>query len=398
MHKLNINKLVLIVLVCSLGVTATLIAFAPTHHNQTPATNQITLTPTAQTIEPTITSLSSRLMFFGDMYWGRDTNRYAQANPLKEAYPFSRLHEFDRAKYDAWIANLECPSVPGVTESYYLAVNRLVFNCSTSYLKQASKWFTAVSNANNHSANQGSSGLQATRGALKANGIQYFGDSDPEKLNNVCKIITVGARIFKNDGSSQNGQLPIAMCGYHGLAKVPSAKSLAVIKTYAKYLPVFTYPHLGIEYTSKPTTTQINLYHAMINNGANAVFGGHPHWVQSAEAYKHKLIIYSMGDFMFDQLPGETQRGLAIDLTLSLDKDTINQSDLAKWLKLGDQCNPYHDDCLNQIKLQHLTKLPFKFQYKMVGVSATKTPAPATKAETTLILDRLNWAKISQDL
>lgn len=346
------------------------------------------------------TGVETRILFMGDTYWGRGVNLWSQRSSLKEAYPFSRLNEFDRAKYDAWIANLECPSVPGVNQPYNLEVEKLSFNCPTSYLPEAAKWFTAFSMANNHSANQGGqAGIDATRKALEAQGIQYFGHYNPEKLSDVCEVITIGARLQMSDGSQPAAKLPIAMCGYHGLSTTPSAASLAVMRRYAKVMPVIAYPHLGVEYTAAPTAVQKSLYHAMIDNGADAVIGGHPHWVQPAEVYKGKLIVYSLGDFIFDQGPGETQRGAAIDLTLKVAQNVTTNDTLTAWLKLGATCQTYQDDCLARAEAQSLSRLPATFHYEAVAVDLSDKitkPAPADIAQ--LVKARLNWDQVSAEI
>jgi len=64
---------------------------------------------------------------------------------------------------------------------------------------------------------------------------------------------------------------------------------------------VIPYFHWGIEYTSVPTYQQQAAAHAAIRAGADMVLGNHPHWVQGIEEYEGKLIIYSMGNFVFDQ-------------------------------------------------------------------------------------------------
>jgi poly-gamma-glutamate synthesis protein (capsule biosynthesis protein) len=354
----------------------------------------------AEPLETKSVALTSRTLFMGDTYWGRGINLWSQRSALKEAYPFSGFKDFGREKYDAWIANLECPSVPGVNQSYALEVEKLNFNCPSTYLPEAAKWFTAFSMANNHSANQGGqAGIDATRGALEAQGIQYFGHYDPRILSDICEVVTVGARVQMSDGTTQLGKLPIAMCGYHGLATIPTAEALAVMQRYAKVMPVFSYPHLGVEYTAKPTATQASLYHAMIDNGADAVLGGHPHWVQPAEVYKNKLIVYSLGDFIFDQGPGETQRGAAIDMTMKLAVDTASEPNLTAWLKLGETCQAYHDDCLAQAEARGLTKLPVTFHYDAVAVDlSNKLTKPGTGAVEQLVKARLNWDAVSAEI
>jgi len=59
--------------------------------------------------------------------------------------------------------------------------------------------------------------------------------------------------------------------------------------------------HWGNEYTHKPTARQIEIAHAAIDAGADLVLGNHAHWVQIMEQYKDRLIMYSHGNFVFDQ-------------------------------------------------------------------------------------------------
>jgi hypothetical protein len=344
--------------------------------------------------------ITSRVLFMGDTFWDRALNLAAQNSPLKEAYPFSKLSEFNRQNYDAWVANLECPSVPGVQQPYELEVEKLAFNCPSTYLPEAAKWFTAFSLANNHTANQGGQvGLEATRMALEQAGIQYFGDFDPRILANVCEVVTIQTKVQYSDKSERPGVMPIALCGYHGLATVPSAESLAVMQQYAKIMPVVAYPHMGVEYTARPTSGQQNLYRAMIDNGADAVLGGHPHWVQPAEVYKNKLIVYSMGNFIFDQLAGETQRGAAIDATFKLSSTNTDSQQLEALLKLGASCKAFHDDCLTQATAQKLTRPALNIQYDVVGVDMTNhLTRPASADITSLIKTRLNWDQVGAEI
>ena len=55
----------------------------------------------------------------------------------------------------------------------------------------------------------------------------------------------------------------------------------------------------------------------MIDAGADVVVGSHPHVTQGAEYYRGKLIVYSLGNFVFDgfELPA-AKRGWLLRLTL----------------------------------------------------------------------------------
>ena len=51
----------------------------------------------------------------------------------------------------------------------------------------------------------------------------------------------------------------------------------------------------------------------MIDAGADLIVGHHPHVVQDVELYQGRLIVYSLGNFLFDQyFSPEVQTGLAI--------------------------------------------------------------------------------------
>jgi poly-gamma-glutamate synthesis protein (capsule biosynthesis protein) len=64
---------------------------------------------------------------------------------------------------------------------------------------------------------------------------------------------------------------------------------------------VIPYFHWGIEYTKDPTAEQQRIARAAIDAGADMVLGNHPHWTQGIETYKGRLLIYSFGNFIFDQ-------------------------------------------------------------------------------------------------
>ena len=126
-----------------------------------PKPERVDTSSTQQTekAEPKPVSLTANTLFLGDVYWGRYINDWSMKSQLKTAYPFSRLDEFDRDSYDAWVANLECPTVAGFTQTSAQEDATLSFNCSPEYLPQAAKWFDIVSLANNHTDNRGAEGF-----------------------------------------------------------------------------------------------------------------------------------------------------------------------------------------------------------------------------------------------
>ncbi len=348
--------------------------------------------------QPQPVSLRSNTLFFGNVYWGRYTNKWSMESPLKEAYPFSRLNEFNRDNYDAWIAGLECPTVPGVQLTAAEEDATLSFNCRPEYLPQAAKWFTAFTLANNHTDNQGADGFAQTQQQLTKNKIQYFGHYDPDKTEDVCEVIALPATVTYDDSSTQKQALPVALCGYHAVFKLPSEAALNEISNYAQFFPVIVLPHMGSEYTAAPDSLKTTYYRAMIDRGADMVLGDHPHWIQSTEAYKGKLIVYSMGNFMFDQQDTtEVTRSAAMNVLLTTQGMPADQ--LTSWLKLAETCKAPDDTCLALAQQQKLQKITPQYTFAAIGTNdANKIVKPATDAQQAAILDRLKWAQTMKQL
>ena len=63
---------------------------------------------------------------------------------------------------------------------------------------------------------------------------------------------------------------------------------------------VIPFMHWGWEHELVASARQRQLARLMIDAGADAVVGGHPHVVQDHEEYRGKPIIYSLGNFVFD--------------------------------------------------------------------------------------------------
>lgn len=387
--------LLLVLLVVLVGVVVSYGAYFSKRNNQEEASG----TSSEVVSKPVPVSISNKSLFFGTTYWGRYINDWSQANELKTAYPFSRLNELERDRYDAWIANLECPTVPNLNLTSAQEEATLSFNCSPTYLKEAKKWFTAFGSANNHSDNQGAEGLDSTRSQLKKAGIQYFGHYDPEKLSDVCEIISLPVKVKYNDDTQQKGAIPLAMCGYHGVFKIPSIESLAVMNRYSKLMPVIAYPHSGAEYKAEPDEIKTTLYRSMIDNGADMVLGDHPHWIQTTEAYKGKLIVYSMGNFIFDQqFNQEVTRGAAIELSMSTKQD-VSADELKKWLDIGPLCTGFQDSCLETAQKNNVQKLPLNYQFNFVATdNAQKIVKRASPTQRSDIEARLRWQSTMNQL
>ncbi len=66
--------------------------------------------------------------------------------------------------------------------------------------------------------------------------------------------------------------------------------------------------HFGTEYSEAATQIQRRMASDVISAGADALVGHHPHVAQNVEFILNKPVIYSLGNFVFDQNRPETRR------------------------------------------------------------------------------------------
>ena len=360
--------------------------------------------------EPELVSAEGRFLFVGTTFWGRRTNNDARASELGIKYPFSQLDSLSHDSYDAWIGGLECP----VTDNGHNKQEEegiFKFNCDPDYLPEAAKYFTAFLLGNNHAGNQGKAGLDTTKRYLAENEIQYFGTpkrtandtSDPEYGNddvdaNNCGIVVLPVRVRFDNDMEDKYQIPFGFCSAHGVYGVPGEDYLSNMKTFAEYVPTIAMPHMGAEYKTSHDTMRQNLYRKMIDYGVESVIGDHPHWLQDSEAYNNKLIVYSMGNFMFDQtFNTEVVRSAAIEGVATID---MNDANLDDWNQLGQSCLDDKDSCFENIKAAGLKKLSLTWKYDYHGTTSAdnRITRLASDAEQVAIGQRLNWAAIPDSL
>lgn len=347
----------------------------------------------------TLVSAKSRILIVGDVFWGRLYEQKRLKNePGALQFPFSGLNTYDKTKYNSWIADLECP-VTDRNIDFQTQWDAIALNCRPEFLNDFGKWFEVASLANNHTYDIDKEvGYQSTTEYLKKVNIQYFGHYLASQHDKACKVVNLGIDLTFSDNSTKKSKFPVAMCGYHGVISIPTAEDIAVINQYAdKYLTI-AMPHMGVEYQPKADQIKTSTYRSLVDAGADLVAGGHPHWVQNTEVYKNKLIVYSMGNFIFDQQgSAEVQRSVAVDATFQF--STPEQiSMLTKWLQASDECT--EDSCYkNMSGINKATSLP-KITYDLaVGQQKGIVQAKSTDENViNQVLTRANWAKTKQQL
>lgn len=74
--------------------------------------------------------------------------------------------------------------------------------------------------------------------------------------------------------------------------------------------------HWGIEYKKIHNAHQESLAHSAVDSGADMVIGHHPHVMEDIEIYQGKPIVYSLGNFIFDQyFSKDTMEGMFFKAT-----------------------------------------------------------------------------------
>ena len=357
--------------------------------------------------KPKLLSVSNKSLNMGNIFFGRYIDDWSMraANPAKGAtavanesdsrdfnYPFSGLASFERNKYDSWIAGLECPVTPNFRSSEVQDTD-LKFNCLPDYIGPASKWFNSFSLANNHTDNmQEIDGFTQTKAILEKNDIQHFGHFDNAITDENCDVANMPARANYDDGTVKKINIPIAYCGYHNVFKLPTESELLSITKFSKYFPTFVFPHGGAEYTTKSDGIKRELYRSMIDAGADTVIGDHPHTTQETEIYNGKLIVYSLGNFIFDQQSNfNVTTGVALDIDMKI-TGSENYNNVIE--KLGDKCSSYQDNCLDIVKKEGGKKPVFTLDYDIIASdNSGKLTKKGSVDIQNAMLQRTNWAR-----
>jgi poly-gamma-glutamate synthesis protein (capsule biosynthesis protein) len=214
--------------------------------------------------------------------------------------PFAHFADLLNAA-DIRVGNLECvvatTGTPEPDKPY-------TFRAHPRVLKVLQRHFDAVSLANNHSGDYGPIAFGEMLDQLDRQKIPYFGGG--RNLSQAHTPLLI----------ERNG-LRVALLGYNeffprsfeadfdkpGIAWSEDEQvRLDIRNARTLYHADLVIPvmHWGWEHEGLASARQLQLARMMIDAGADAVVGGHPHVTQNVEQYQGKPIIYSLGNFVFD--------------------------------------------------------------------------------------------------
>lgn len=175
-------------------------------------------------------------------------------------------------------------------------------------LKQAG--FDGFSIENNHILNYGTEAVEDTKIRLHDTGIDIGGEN----------ISLGGVKI-----------IVLTFNQFIGLDFVQMAKDIIDAKKDNDL--VITYFHFGDEYMPESNEYQKAVARLSIDVGADLVVGSHPHVVQTLESYNGKYIMYSLGNFIFDQnFSEETMQGGLLEVEVNQNTKLIEKVILKKVL------------------------------------------------------------------
>lgn len=164
---------------------------------------------------------------------------------------------------------------------------------------------TALSIANNHVLDYGTTAFRDTMKAMKENGISYGGGgaNKKEALEGVViekKGIKIGFIAFTRVTPSVDWYAGAKKPGIVGAYKVHEAEVLKAVKDLRSRCDIMVVSlHWGEEGSAVVRGQDRELAHKLVDSGADVIMGHHPHVVQGIELYKGKLVIYSLGNFIF---------------------------------------------------------------------------------------------------
>ncbi|MFN8590766.1 MAG: CapA family protein [Thermomicrobiales bacterium] len=287
--------------------------------------------PLRQAIEGTP---AVRIGVVGDIVPGRNVHLHmAQYGDFSR--PFRRVAPLLQS-FDLMVANLEgniSDTLPQPADPHSFS-----FVSNTAMLEGfALAGIDAVTLANNHSVwnseGWGVQGLLDTLDALEAAEIAYFGAGRTLDVARAAWVQEVnGLRIallgidgvtanYEVEPGVQNGVLDFdagATADRPGTNPYLLSQVLDDISAATAVADVvIPYFHFGAEYVAVPPAWAVAGAQAAIDAGATMVVSNHPHVNQGMETYAGKPIVYSPGNFIFDQMFAvEVRSGYVLEIVL----------------------------------------------------------------------------------
>jgi poly-gamma-glutamate synthesis protein (capsule biosynthesis protein) len=265
----------------------------------------------------TAVSKAYSIAMMGDIMLDREVGRRFREDP--SAFDFENIRRL-LEPYDIIFANLENPVAQ--QGSPHPVQDPNVCFCAKPETLQILKnlGVNVVSIGNNHLLDYGTAALVETTHHLDDSGIHWAGaGQNYEEANRPVFItanshkIAILSHVFIYSASTER-----ADDRNPGLADYrirPILKRIGNLKDEGFHVHVSL--HWGIEYQFYPLPYQMKWARRMIDAGASLIIGHGPHYPQGFEDYNGGRIIYSLGNFIFDEPYKYTRRSLICGVAVS---------------------------------------------------------------------------------
>lgn len=202
------------------------------------------------------------------------------------------------AGYDLVVANLEVP----ITDCNHTWVCKGIHLKTTKLIVDVLRYLNVdiVSLANNHTCDFGMKGLEDTIAALNEADIRYYG------VNGKSETVVIKGESLTFHGYccySANGAhyaTKVRQKGIHALTKKRVVDDLNA-DMYKNTLSILSM-HWGDEYSNLPNKKQVGFMHGLAAKYKFILHGHHTHAMQGIEECNDSLLVYSQGNFCFDEV------------------------------------------------------------------------------------------------
>lgn len=258
---------------------------------------------------------SVRILFTGDLLLDRGVRKHIEK---KGAVSLFKETSSTFQKADFVVANLECPVTKRINRIY----KRFIFRAEPEWLKHVNAaGITHLVFSNNHIYDQGRLGIKDSYDAVIKNKMQAVGFGTDQRQacspvileKNRIRIALFSSVFLPLEGWAY---LPDSL----GMCQATADELAENIKNFKRKEPatrIVVILHWGIEYMPEPYALQRQQAQTMIDAGADAIIGHHPHVIQKMRTYKEKPIFYSLGNFIFDQQTEQTTEGLVAEIVFT---------------------------------------------------------------------------------
>jgi poly-gamma-glutamate capsule biosynthesis protein CapA/YwtB (metallophosphatase superfamily) len=269
--------------------------------------------PQPRSVAPLVTIAS-----VGDMMFGRGVSDYINTNGGKAV--FSKV-EGVLTDADLTLGNLE--GSLATKGDRIQGKDQTLLGNPKAISGLTSAGFDAVGLANNHTLDFGETAMDDTIRLLDAAGIAHSGaGKDWAEARKPADLEAKGAKVAFLAFSEIMPDGFAATTAHGGIARASQRMDQVQTsirdarKTHDYVVVMF---HWGVEYKPDANGMQRADAHAAVDAGADLVLGAHPHVIQGLEAYKGRLIAYSLGDFVFDHYTRATGESFILRTELGPD-------------------------------------------------------------------------------